>query len=237
MGKSLNYALQKITTEFAFITQPDVVLSRDCIKNLINVANEFPNAAIVSPLYFDDGKYSKYDFYDLKISKHKKLISSKLNSQFKNYMPEGNICVEAINSTAFLVDIKKIKSIGGWDENFYTYLEDIDLCLRLRLARFEIIKTPFVSIQHKGFSSHKPENRENINISRIWNFTWSSIYFTKKHRSDLFFWIYYLKIFFKYLTKYIFNFLLNRKKKLRENKIKLSACACFILKKNYLDTK
>lgn len=237
LGKSFNYALSNIKTKYAFITQPDVTLAKDCIKNLVKIANEFSNAAIISPLYFDNGIYSKFDFYDLKISKLKKIISNKKNKNLINSMPQGNICVEAINSTAILINVEKIKSVNGWDENFYTYLEDMDLCLRVRLRGFEIIKTPFASIDHKGFLSHRLENRESRNISRIWNFTWSSLYFTKKHRSKLFFFIYYWKLIIKILIKIFINFLFLNKKKIKIYQVRLSACISFFSKKNFSQSK
>lgn len=237
LGKSFNYALSIIKTKFALITQPDVVLSENCIKLLIQTASKYPNAAIITPLYYDNEIYSRYDFYNLKLSKSKKLLSSKTNKKTYNYIPEGDFSVEAVNATAFLIDVEKIKSIGGWDEKFYTYLEDIDLCLRLRQSDFEIIKTPLAKVWHKGFSSHSYKNKEEMNNSRIWNFTWSSIYFTKKHRNNLFFRLYFLKLFTKALIKFFIYFLFNKKTKIKKNQIKLHACLSFILKKNFLDIK
>ena len=237
LGKSFNKALSIINTELIFLTQPDVILQKNCIENLIKTFRIYSSAAIIAPLIYDGNEYSQYDYYDLKISKFKKLLNTKKSKFIKKNKPSGDISVEAVNSTALLLDVKKIKEIGGWDDNFYTYLEDIDLCLRLRQSGYEIIKSPNAHVVHAGFSSHKNENRQKMNISRNWNFTWSSLYFYKKHKNKLSFIVYFNKIFFKYLFKILINIILNRKYKLKIYQIRFGACLDFFNEKKYLDSK
>ena len=236
LGRSFNIALSKIKTDYMFLTQPDVTLSENCITYLIKTIQNYPKAAIASPLFYDGEIYSPYDFYDLKISKNKKIIETKKKKKF-NIIPTGDMSVEAINSTALLIDVNKIKQIGGWDNNFYTYLEDIDLCLRLRQKNYEIIKTPSALIKHSGFESHQEKNKDKMNISRNWNFCWSSIYFSKKHRSKLFFFKYFFLQITKYQIKIIINVLLNRKFKLKLYRVRLDACVNFILGKSFNESK
>ena len=40
-------------------------------------------------------------------------------------MPSGDFCAQAVNATAMLIK-KHNQKVNGWDENIYTYLEDID---------------------------------------------------------------------------------------------------------------
>ena len=129
ISKSLNYAVSKSSNDYVFITQPDVIVSSKSIDNLINANEKYDKIGIASPLTFDDDNYSQYDHYSLKISKKGKVLNNKEKNLLKK--PEGDICVEAINSTALLVKKDVIEKLGKWDENIYTYLEDIDICLRL----------------------------------------------------------------------------------------------------------
>ena len=237
LGKSFNIALTKVKTDYMFLTQPDVILSENCISNLLKTIKIYPKAAITSPLFFDTKTYSPYDYYDLKISKNKKIIERKKIKNKKNIMPTGDISIEAVNSTALLLDVNKIKEIGGWDNNFYTYLEDIDLCLRLRKKNYEIIKTPSSFVEHLGFQSHHEKHKDNMNISRNWNFCWSSIYFFKKHRSKLNYVRYLIKQIMKNQIKIIINYILNRKAKLKLYRIRLDACISFINGKSFKDSK
>ena len=71
-------------------------------------------------------KYSQYDYLDLSLSKLGTL-EDKRKPKTISMLPSGDICVEAVNATAMLIKKSIIKKINGWDENIYTYHEDIDL--------------------------------------------------------------------------------------------------------------
>jgi GT2 family glycosyltransferase len=92
-------------------------------------------------------------------------------------------------------------------------LEDIDISLRLKLNGNEIIKVRSAEVDHKGFSSHFLEIKDTMNLSRVWHFTWSSIYFKKKFCNQYVFIRSIAKVIFVALAKNIFHlFLFNQKK-------------------------
>ncbi len=227
ISKSLNYAISKSSNNFIFITQPDVVISSSSINNLIKASEKYEDFGILSPLTFDNSVYSQYDHYGLRISKDGKALKGLDNVTI--YEPEGDICVEAINSTALLVKKDVINKVGKWDENIYTYLEDIDLSLRLRVAGYQIIKVADSKANHLGFSSHEKKNHKKHDVLRNWHFCWSSIYFKKKHTSRINFLIFYFNTFQKYFFKSIIHLILFNKKKFNKNFVRLRACLSFIL--------
>lgn len=228
LGKTFNYSLKIINTDYLFITQPDVVLEKNCIENLLLAKTKYPNAAILSPLFYDEGKYSEYDFLDLNLDKRKKIKNIKKN---KNTIePWGDFCVEAVASTSNLLDVKKIKMSGGWDNYFYTYMEDVDLSLKVRKADFTIIKIFNSKINHKGFSSHDIKNSTIMNKKRIYNFTKSSIYFSYKNYKNYNFILYFLNILIINFFKLFIN-LLTLKNKYQVNLIRLKAVIDFLISK------
>ena len=231
LGKTFNYALSIIKTELIFLTQPDVTLRNNCLENLINSTLLYPLAGILAPTVFDNGIYSKYDFYDLKYDKIKKVIKNKKFKDGIKILPSGDYSVDAINATSMLLNTNLMKKIGGWDNNIYVYLEDIDISLRLKLNGNEIIKIRNAEVDHKGFSSHFLEIKATMNLSRIWHFTWSSIYFKKKFCKQYVFILSIVKVIFVALTKNIFHLFFFNKKKFIINNIKISACISHILNK------
>ena len=162
LGKTFNKAISIVKTNNIFITQPDVTLHKNCIENLILAKSKYKNAAILAPVLYENEKYSYYDHLDLLLNKHKKIIKRK-NKNKIYCLPSGDFCVEAINSTALLVDKEKIKTINGWDDYYYTYLEDVDLCYRVRKKNYEIIKIINSKVDHVGFASHKKSNYNEAN--------------------------------------------------------------------------
>ena len=47
-----------------------------------------------------------------------------------------------------LIDREKFVEIGGFDERFFMYFEDNDLCLRFGKAGYRILYTPFETVVH-----------------------------------------------------------------------------------------
>jgi len=227
LGKTFNFALSKIETPFALLTQPDVILRKKCIENLLIGFEKYKNAGMVVPIVYDNKIYSKYDFYDLKYSKKEKKFNSSKNKGISK-APTGDFCVDAVNATTMLIKVDALKKINGWDNNYYVYLEDIDICLRLTLNNYSIIKISDAEVDHQGWSSHFSEIKDTMNVSRIWHFTWSSLYFENKFCRKSIVFKKLFKIILFSIIKLILNLIIFRLKKVNQNLIKLSACYAFI---------
>ena len=76
------------------------------------------------------------------------------------------------------VNRNKFLKIGGFDENFFLYYEDIDLQLRFLKANEKVFKIE-VYFQHL-YGSHDKKFNHEIEINRNWHYMWSRFYFIKK---------------------------------------------------------
>lgn len=235
LPKSFNFAVKKAKSKNILITQPDVTFETNTIHNLLDALNKYENVGLLAPLIYENNKYSQFDTLDLNLSKNGKLLRLKSKSKGSNIVPEGDCCVEAVNATTMLLKKSILQQINGWDENIYTYLEDLDLCLKLRRKNYQIIKISSSKVNHIGFGSHKKENASKSELSRNWHFIWSSLYFKHKYTSKLEFIFFYIKNFFKYFFKTILNGVIFKKKKTVLNFTRLKACVnfLFIKKSNY----
>ena len=54
LGKTFNFALSKVQTPYVLLTQPDVILRKNCIENLIQGFEKYKNAGMVVPIVFDN---------------------------------------------------------------------------------------------------------------------------------------------------------------------------------------
>lgn len=69
--------------------------------------------------------------------------------------------VEALGATALLVRRSAFEEVGGFDERFFLYGEDMDLCRRLRRAGWTLLALPDPWATHRAGSSHRsPWKRE-----------------------------------------------------------------------------
>lgn len=58
--------------------------------------------------------------------------------------------IGAAGTTSMLIDKKKALEIGGFDEDFFVYLNDFEFSLRMRLAGYRCLSVPESIIYHKG---------------------------------------------------------------------------------------
>jgi GT2 family glycosyltransferase len=73
-----------------------------------------------------------------------------------------------------------LENIGGFDEGFFLYFEDIDLCYRLREAGYKIVFLPEARVFHAGgISASAASRRSRLEYRR------SQVRFYEKHNSRL----------------------------------------------------
>ena len=180
-GGGNNLALSKVKTNYALILNPDVILDDKSIENFFISANKVSNFGIIAPI----SRQEKYDNF---------------NHDQDTIIKE----VENVKGFAMFFNMKNVQKSNFFDENFFLYLEEIDLCKRLRLMNIKIFIDPSIKVKHLGGSSHDSTINKPMELSRNWHWMWSTFYFNKKHYGYLFALIKILPKFFSSLSKFIF---------------------------------
>ena len=76
---------------------------------------------------------------------------------------------------------KNFFKIGFFDENFFLYLEEIDLCKRVKNKNGKIYIAPAIKIFHMGARSVDKIFSKQVELTRNWHWMWSLFYYNKKH--------------------------------------------------------
>ena len=84
-----------------------------------------------------------------------------------------------------LKQLRKLNHFNFFDENFFLYLENEDLCERLNKNNMNIYVIPKSKITHLGGEAVDPKYENEIELSRNWHWMWSKFYFNKKHNGYL----------------------------------------------------
>jgi GT2 family glycosyltransferase len=214
LSGSYNYALYNCSTKYIFITQPDVTLELNAITKLYDAIKKYDNSAILASKVVYNNNQLDTDYRLLKFNKNNKIINvkKKILDHFSYEEIQGDICVDAVTCTTMFINCEFIKKIGGWDNNFFMYCEDIDLCLRARINGYQIIKVFDSKVRHLGFSSHSEDNNKVFNDKRNWHWSWSQIYFHRKHNDQYFYYKIVFKLVIVSFIKMILYFLIFKKK-------------------------
>jgi len=187
-GKGNNIGLNEVKTKYALILNPDTELFPETLEKFIQVAKNKSNFAIIGPAITDDKKnYNR---------------SSELN--LKN--------VEAVKGFAMFLNLSEFKEIGYFDENFFFFLEEIDLCRRLYKKNKKIYYCENISVYHEGGHSHDTYVDYEMELSRNWHWMWSIFYYNKKYNGYFISLIKILPKLIKSFFKVIYYFLIFNKK-------------------------
>jgi len=208
MGVGNNIGIKKTETDFVLILNPDVILEQTTINELIVASQIIPNFAILAPIS-SDVNYPNYKFDNDK----KNIIKNE--SPFK---------VKSVDGFAMLFNKKKLDKIldeDYFDENFFMYLENDDLCKRIVDAKEYIYIAPNSKIKHLGGKAVNIKYKNEVEFARNWHWIWSKFYFNKKHYGYSIAFLEGFPKFFSNLIKYIFYSLIrnNIKQKIYLNRV------------------
>jgi len=72
--------------------------------------------------------------------------------------PDVARLVDVVSGAAIWLRRSALDDVGGWDERYFMYLEDTDLCWRLRRAGWDVAYEPSAVIEHEqgAVTSRRP---------------------------------------------------------------------------------
>ena len=205
MGSGNNIGIKEVKTDFVFIINPDVCLEYDTIDELILGSEKLSDFSIIAPIS------SNVNYPNYSLDENQKKLK-KENFPFK---------VNSVDGFAMLFNKKKIDTIvkneasnyknNYFDENFFMYLENNDLCKRLIQKEESIYIIPSAKINHFGAKAVDKKYNKEIELSRNWHWIWSKFYFKKKHFGFLKAFLDGFPNFILSLFKSIFYLIINNK--------------------------
>ena len=192
-GKGCNLAEKHATNPYLFFVNPDTVVSRDSFTRALDFMKEHPEAGTVGcRILNEDGslQWACRRSFPTIVSAVSKTIglaslfpkSKTLASYNMTYAdPDEMIEVDAISGSFFCIRRDVYEKLNGFDEDFFMYGEDLDLCFRTKEMGLHNYYTPVTNILHfKGQSCR----------TRRWgsyvDFYKAMLIFVKKHK-DLYF--------------------------------------------------
>ena len=145
-GRANNLAATKATGEYLLLLNPDTELHQtDIVKALIDKLIDHSNLGLIAPLIDEPRKnkqvLARYRYPEQKALKHTQTLAN---------LP-GTIAW--VLGACMLTKRHIYEAIGGFDEDYFLYGEDIDICLRIRLAGYAIGFASEIQVMHVGGAS------------------------------------------------------------------------------------
>ena len=176
-GGGNNYGIEEAKTDYILILNPDVICGKDFFNHLNDVIEKNKNFSVIGCQYLYDKVFMPAGFFNKKSNK-------KFVENFKDDKIGELVEVDWVTGCSMLLNIRKFSNKKIFDENFFLYFEEFDLCKSLKDKGEKVYSSKKLKIHHLGFKSSFEDNssfKKNINRMREWHWMWSSFYFYKKN--------------------------------------------------------
>lgn len=183
-ARANNIGLGGCFADYVLFLNPDVIVPQGSLEFLLDWAIDQEGLGIVGPrLNNADGslQYSCRNFptpltYIFELLRLDELFSQ--NTFFGRYMMtyadhSNTMNVDYVCGAAMLVRMDVLKDVGGFDEKFFIYAEEAELCWRVKKKGYRVVYWPGVAMIHLGGESTKGLRKEmysELIRSRWWFF-------------------------------------------------------------------
>ena len=178
-----NFGLSKIKSKYGLVLNPDTRLTKNTIDKFLKTALNYKNFWLIGPEQNFEKNLSKDDIKEAK----------------------------TIKGYAMFLNIEKFNNIF-FDENFFLYFEEIDLCNSVLNKKGQIYIDKNIIEEHDGGSSVGTQFQHELDKNRNWHWMWSTFYFHKKHKGLPISIIIILPKFISSLFKFFLYKILNKTK-------------------------
>jgi N-acetylglucosaminyl-diphospho-decaprenol L-rhamnosyltransferase len=188
---AVNQGVERGLSNTLLLVNPDCVVPADTVRGLAAFLEEHPDVGLVGPrLREDDGSiqisaHPLGSFSTLLANRARRVLPRALAHRFAE---SYDVCLNATEPTdvgmliAACVAIRRelLERIGGLDEGYFMYLEDMELCLQVRRAGYRVVYLPTVEARHVGGASSGDR-------SHVWpHHSRSLLRFHARHRPQTF---------------------------------------------------
>jgi len=171
-GAANNRALALVQTPFALMLNPDCELDAHSVQALLDVADQFPQAALVAPQLIQANGNPEVNY-------------RWPSDHWKSFGPAatGTCCVGFICGAAILARMSLFTPDDWFDERFFLYYEDDDLCLRLFRKQRGMLLAPHIHATHRSRGSVRGKHPWRHEYLRGYHHAQSKLIFASKHQS------------------------------------------------------
>lgn len=161
-----NLGTRNAAGEYVLFLNPDTVTSENEVEKLLNVARNNKEFGILSCRQVNEkGKESiAYGTFPSLFN-----LTGLQRALFRSRMPDPVYrsqdisCPDWVSGSVFLMRLEIFRTVSGFDDDYWMYFEDVDLCRRVRYTGHEIAFCRNITIEH----NHGGSSRINLKITSL----------------------------------------------------------------------
>lgn len=160
--------------DWVWILNNDTQVDPDALTHLMRIAEKETQAGIIGAAIFTPNKngYSRSGTGTIDFKKAKTFERGQIDES------ADSIACQWVSGCNMLIRATAFKQANGFDENFFLYLEDTDLCWRMNESGWKCLFVPKATIKHAGGASTKGK----LAVWRSYYYTRNRLLFFMKNR-------------------------------------------------------
>lgn len=163
-ARANNQGIARSSGEYVLLLNPDTVVHEGALGLLIDFMDRHPAVGACGPkLLNEDGTTQpsvrhfptlRSTFYFYTVFRFLGVFRRHYKTwRMKDFDHSSQMDVDQIMGAAMMLRRSALEQMGGMDEAFFMYYEEVDLCYRLRQANWRIVFMPEARITHLGGQS------------------------------------------------------------------------------------
>lgn len=169
-----NAAFRHARGDYFCVLNPDILFVQPLLDSLISQIQQ-NKADILAPLIVDGQGKAQDSFRSLPTPAE--LISRRLRKKYSVATPTESLSPDWLAGMFLFMRAETFRSLGGFDEKYHLYFEDVDFCTRARLAGLRLVLDPALRVQH---DARRGSNRDLKylfwHLQSAWRFFTSAVY-------------------------------------------------------------
>lgn len=154
-GENHNLAFEVFESDYFVIFNPDIRISSFDVQTFIETF-DVPRVGVVAPAVFSSLGFPEDSIRNFPTIKRllMRLITGKRTADY--VLCKTAIEVDWAAGMLLIFRSEVYRKIGGFDEKYFMYMEDVDICRRIKTAGYRVIVNPDLIVVHDAQrASHK----------------------------------------------------------------------------------
>jgi hypothetical protein len=163
-----NLAIKESSAKYILVLNPDIAIETGVLEKMMAYLEAHPDVGVIGPkLINPDGtiQYSCRRFPNSLIPLYRRTFVGKLpfakksvhNYLMSDFDHEGTIEVDWLFGACLLINRRALDQVGLFDQRFFMYFEDLDLCRRFWEKNFKVVFFAEIRLvhYHQRFSAER----------------------------------------------------------------------------------
>lgn len=153
---ALKFAQHKLKPDYYLLLNNDTIVEPEFLKNMINSVYKFDNVGFAGPkiYYYKSGEVSNLLSFTggtINLNTSEPRPAGKDEKDHGQY--DKDKIVDYVEGSCMLVSYELGEAVGFFNQDYFTYWEEIDWCIRSKKLGFNTIYTHDAKIWHKCYGS------------------------------------------------------------------------------------